>query len=303
MPDARIRSQIALLAARLMYERTESEYYTAKRKAAKQLGLEGRTRPGDLPSNAEIRDQVQALADLYEGEERQRNLRAMRLDALRLMRALSAFRPHLIGSVLTGHTRRGSDIDLHVFTDHPSAVTTVLDDERLAYTVERKRVLKHNEERVFTHVHVTRGRFQVELTVYAADKVNYPFKSSITGKLIERASAAELEAMLRAGEPEIDLDVAGEEERFAQGFDRFDLYRTLLEPLGYVKQNPAWHPEGDALYHSLQAFELARDAVPYDEEFILAALLHDVGKAIDAHDHVAAGLDALQGRSPTARSF
>ena len=35
MPDARIRQQIALLAARLMYERTESEYYTAKRKAAK----------------------------------------------------------------------------------------------------------------------------------------------------------------------------------------------------------------------------------------------------------------------------
>jgi hypothetical protein len=29
---------IALLAARLMYDRTESEYFTAKRKAARQLG-------------------------------------------------------------------------------------------------------------------------------------------------------------------------------------------------------------------------------------------------------------------------
>ncbi len=25
-----------------------------------------------------------------------------------------------------------------------------------------------------------------------------------------------------------------------------------------VKQNPLWHPEEDALYHSLQVFELAR---------------------------------------------
>jgi predicted HD phosphohydrolase len=33
----------------------------------------------------------------------------------------------------------------------------------------------------------------------------------------------------------------------------------------------------------------------YDEEFLAAALLHDVGKAIDAADHVAAGLDALSG--------
>ena len=33
----------------------------------------------------------------------------------------------------------------------------------------------------------------------------------------------------------------------------------------------------------------------WDEEFLLAALLHDVGKAIDPADHVAAGLAALEG--------
>ncbi len=47
------------------------------------------------------------------------------------------------------------------------------------------------------------------------------------------------------------------------------------------------------MYHSLQVFDLARDELPYDEEFLLAALLHDVGKAIDRHDHVTAGLEAL----------
>ena len=68
-----------------------------------------------------------------------------------------------------------------------------------------------------------------------------------------------------------------------------------LLPLETVKQNPKYHPEGDALYHSLQVFHLARDAQPYDEEFLLAALLHDVGKAIDPHDHVAAAMEALRG--------
>ena len=34
MADVRIRRQIALLAARLMYDREEKEYFTAKRKAA-----------------------------------------------------------------------------------------------------------------------------------------------------------------------------------------------------------------------------------------------------------------------------
>ena len=42
-------------------------------------------------------------------------------------------------------------------------------------------------------------------------------------------------------------------------------------------------------------FELARDRRPYDEEFLLAALLHDVGKGLDPHDHVEAGLSALDG--------
>jgi predicted nucleotidyltransferase len=294
MADERIRRQIALLAARLMYDRTESEYFTAKRKAARQLGVEYRYRPKDLPSNAEIRDQIQALARFYEGETRDHNLRDMRLEALRLMRRLSAFRPRLIGSVLTGHVREGSDIDLHVFSNSLSAVTAVLDEENLRYTVERKRIVKHNQERHFTHVHVG-DRYHFELTIYDEDKVNYPFKSSITGRVIERASIAELEQLLREEDPSLDLDDAVDSLDDARRLDRWEVYRMLLKPLADVKQNAKYHPEGDALYHSLQVFELARDRQPYDEEFLLAALLHDVGKAIDPSDHVAAGLQALEG--------
>src|SRR3954471_20233306 len=290
MSDVRIRRQIALLAARLMYDRDEKEYFTAKRKAARQLGVDYKYRPGDLPSNAEVRDQVQALAQFYEGPKRDRHLRDMRLAALRMMRLLSAFRPRLIGSVLTGHVRKGSDIDLHVFTDHVSAVTSVLEEQQLRFCIERKRVVKHGEERVFTHIHVP-DQFPFELTLYDADKVNYGFKSSITGRLIERASIAELEQFLKSEYPGIDLDA--DAERLEDHIDRFELYRMLLEPLADVKQSAKFHPEGDALYHSLQVFELARHAQGYDEECLLAALLHDVGKAIDPSDHVAAGIAAL----------
>lgn len=77
--------------------------------------------------------------------------------------------------------------------------------------------------------------------------------------------------------------------------DRFTVYQSLLSPLANVRLNPQRHPERDALYHSLQVYVLARDELPYDEEFQLAALLHDVGKGIDPADHVAAGLEALDG--------
>ncbi len=291
MSNVKLRQAIALEAARLMYERTESEYYTAKRKAAKRLCRQG-CKPEDLPSNAEIRDQIQLFARIHEGDKRTEHLRAMRLEALRLMRVLRPFRPRLIGSVMTGHVRKGSDIDLHIFTDGVGLVTDLLDNEGVQYEVERKQVVKHGEARVFTHIHIY-DRFNFELTVYPEDKAHYVFRSSVTGKGIERASIRELEELLQREYPGIDLDE--EVHMAAAAVDPYQLFRMLLLPLENVQGDPRYHPEGDVLYHSLQVFELAREERPYDEEFLLAALLHDVGKGLDRGNHVQAGLDALEG--------
>src|SRR6516225_5705946 len=142
MADVKLRQAIALEAARLMYERIESEYFTAKRKAAKRLCRRG-VKPADLPSNAEIRDQIQLFARIHEGDRRTRHLQEMRLEALRLMRLLRAFRPRLIGSVMTGHVRKGSDIDLHVFSDSAHLITDLLQQEGFQFDLERKQVVKH----------------------------------------------------------------------------------------------------------------------------------------------------------------
>jgi hypothetical protein len=173
MSNPKLRQAIALEAARLMYDRTESEYFTAKRKAAKRLCRQW-VKPEDLPSNAEIREQIQLFARLHEGGRRTENLREMRLEALRLMRLLRPFKPRLIGSVMTGHVRKGSDIDLHLFCDSPALVTDLLEREGFRYDLERKQVVKHGESRVFTHIHVS-DRFDFELTVYAEDKAHYVF--------------------------------------------------------------------------------------------------------------------------------
>src|SRR6202171_5220142 len=149
MANVKLRQAIALEAARLMYERVESEYYTAKRKAAKRLCRRG-VKPEDLPSNAEIREQIQVFARIHEGDKRTEHLREMRLEALRLMHLLRPFRPRLVGSVMTGHVRKGSDIDIHVFSDSAGLITDLLQSEGFQFDVQRKEIVKFQEARVFT---------------------------------------------------------------------------------------------------------------------------------------------------------
>ena len=73
----------------------------------------------------------------------------------------------------------------------------------------------------------------------------------------------------------------------------YDELKALLATLDGVQQDRRFHPEGDALYHSLQVFECAlRDTD--DWQLIAAALLHDVGKSLDFKEHADLGADLLE---------
>lgn len=195
-----LRAAIAQEAARLMYEESVKQYFTAKRLAARRLlgrvaGQRVRFRPADLPSNGEIRDALLALADLAEGSRRTRRLFAMRVVALEAMRALAGFDPRLIGSVSTGHIRRGSDIDISVFTDDDGALELRL--RELGWTFQREPVTiqKFGEIREYLHYQVA-DVFPIELTVYERRELRFRPRSSTDGKPIERLRESALSAIL-----------------------------------------------------------------------------------------------------------
>lgn len=290
MESNKLRRGIAHEAARLLYFREESEYYRAKLKAARRL-CQGWVKPADLPTNAEIRDWVQSFARMHEGTARLDALLDMRLTGLRMMRRLAKFSPRIIGSVLTGYVRHGSDIDLHLFSDSIEAVSLLLESEWIPHDVERKHVRKSGESHTYVHIHV-HEKYPIELTIYPVALKSFGFRSSITGKPIEKASIAEFEQFL---EREYDIPIEESLQQLELELDPYQVYYGLMLPLETVKQHPKYHPEGDVLFHSLQVFELALEQLPYDEEFLVAALLHDVGKGIDPANHVLSGLEALEG--------
>lgn len=232
-----VRVRIAHEAARLMYEEGVKQYFTAKRMAAKRMlgrvaGKRLRYRPADLPSNGEIRDALLELAELAEGSRRLRNLFAMRIIALEALRALEPFAPRLIGSVSTGHIRRGSDIDIQIFCDDEGQVELFL--RKLGWVFERERVsiLKFGQIREYLHFHVA-DVVPVELTLYARRELGFRPRSSTDGKPIVRISAAMLEEILARDHPDAwrtyldDGSVEGMDEIHDE-----DEIEALLDPPG-----------------------------------------------------------------------
>lgn len=202
--DSKTRRLLAREAARLMYEEDVSQYFIAKRMAAKRLfgrggGKRLRFRPRDLPSNGEIQAALLELADLREGDQRRVRLNEMRRVALAVMRELEPFEPRLIGSVATGHIRRGSDIDIQLFAEDTDAPEEFLLAKGWPY--EREDVLIRRPQGFveYQHLRLYAGfddEYAVELSVYDLRDLRHRPRSSTDGQPIDRVSIARLATML-----------------------------------------------------------------------------------------------------------
>lgn len=181
-----------------MYEEEVSHYLDAKKIAAKRLLGSGgakamRYRPKDLPSNGEIALELAKLVELYEDDQAER-LAAMRKTAVRIMADLESFQPRLIGSVSTGRIRKGSDIDLHVFTDSLEELESHLQQLQWRYDKKQVVVRRGNRFLEYTHIYIE-ADFPVELSVYPVAELRIASRSSTDLKRIRRLKISDVERL------------------------------------------------------------------------------------------------------------
>jgi len=288
MSQDKLRQQVAIEAARLIFRRQEHDPYRATLRAARHM-FRGWLKPDEFPSPAEIRMHLQQMSWMHEGDIRFDNASRVLHAAASLMRTLETWRPRLVGSAAVGATRHHKHLRVIVFSDDPDAVGRALQPR----PVERiDGVQRRGGQARPRTLFRSPGEFETLVICYPAALAHRKLRKVSTGRPVPSLSLSQLEKRLSRVDPDGDERQAGNEP---SGPNRFEVYRMLLAPLASVQQRKSRHPEGDALYHSLQVFELARQQLPYDEEFLLAALLHDVGKAIDPLAHVDAALSALKG--------
>ena len=195
--DDKIRGMIAYEAARLMYEDGVREYREAKRKAAKRFGPEKALSLGShLPTNAEIHEELARLIAAREEEVLPERLLRLRLTALDYLELFRDFSPYLVGSVLSGAVTRRSDIDIHLFSDSIEEVESLLDERGIPFETETVSIRKGGAIKDYTHIYLEDEGVMVECSVYPVEERRNRTVSSITGKPMERAGAAQLKKII-----------------------------------------------------------------------------------------------------------
>ncbi len=189
---ASLKCKIAREAATLLYFGAEKEYKQAKLKAAKTLGSHF------LPTNLEVALELDRIAEETEGSARKERLTQMRLEALKIMKTLEAYKPVLVGSVWRGTIRRGSDIDIAVYHDAPSEIVNLLktngfDVSKAEWTAVTK---KGKTESAFHIYGEAAGKHLMEIVVRSLEEAGRKRKCEVFGDEMKGLCPNELEKLL-----------------------------------------------------------------------------------------------------------
>ncbi|MGE0484686.1 MAG: hypothetical protein AB7Q81_11145 [Gammaproteobacteria bacterium] len=193
-----VPNEFAVVAARHLAAGEADDFDGARRRAARDLGLDERR---DAPDNRSIQRALAEHLALFERDDLGRRLMRLRGAALRALDALTQFEARLVGPVWFGTATAATPITLHLASDEPEAVTRFLLERRIPY---------HLVER---HCRFARGEeadmpcFEVEIDGEAFDLVVFPTGgsrrvplSSLDDKPVHRVTARELVAVLESGQ-------------------------------------------------------------------------------------------------------
>jgi hypothetical protein len=195
------RYRLAHEAARLIAESGIRDFHQAKLKAAQRLGIHD---DASLPRNREIEAALREYQRLFQGDAQVGALRERRDAALNALEFFAPFDARLVGPVLDGTADANSPVHLQLYTDDAEAVPRFLEEHRIPAETRSRRVRLDRERALDCPVWLFSAEaLSFDLTILPHSALRQAPLSSIDEKPMQRASAAQLQALLVAE------DVAG----------------------------------------------------------------------------------------------
>jgi hypothetical protein len=191
-----LRARLAQEAARVMAEQGVRDYHVAKLKAAERLGIRD---DKSLPRNSEIEQALREYQRLFRFDTQPQLLRERRRIAVEAMKFFFRFEPRLVGAVLEGTADAHSAVTLHLFSDDPDAVPRYLQEQRIPYEEQNRKLRTDRETWIEYPVFVfSADDVAIDLTVLPLDALRQAPLDRIAEKPMKRASLGAVEALLDA---------------------------------------------------------------------------------------------------------
>ena len=152
-----------------------------------------------LPSNAEVAEELDRIAEEKEGSSRRERLSQMRREAFQVMAVLKAFHPRLVGSVWRGTAHRNSDIDVVVFSsDHEAVLDRLVKSSFKVVRSEWSSVTKRGRQESSFHIYLALSAGnEVEVVVQSLEKKGLLRKCEIFGDVVTGLSYSQLQKVLK----------------------------------------------------------------------------------------------------------
>ena len=170
------------------------DFSLAKRKAARQIGA---PETQSLPANDEIEAELRAYRALYQADEHPLRVAALRRIALRAMQALEVFSPYLTGAVLSGTAGPYAEIELQLFPESAKDVELFLMNRNVPYTTREARRFSGDRSYPVGVLSLSWEGAPMRLSVFDPRAERLALKTSQAGRVLQRAGAAEVAALLR----------------------------------------------------------------------------------------------------------
>ena len=195
LQGGRGRQALAHEAARILAEHAAPSYLQAKRKAAERLRF---SPDGPLPSDEEVEAALAEHQRLFQPAQAG-DLRHHRAVALEAMRFFRAYRPRLVGSVLSGTADAYSTVHLHLFAPTPEEVLIRLVEHDIPFEEDSHRLTTSDGgEQDYPAFRFVVEDVPVEVVVFAEDGLRSPVVLR-DGSPVRRASVKQVARLVEGG--------------------------------------------------------------------------------------------------------
>lgn len=194
-PEAQVRQQISVEAARIMSDEGVRDFQVAKRKAAERLSIPDNKH---VPTNQEVEQALREYLELFHAKRLSGTLETLRRCAIEAMRFLAEFKPRLVGSVLSGIVTPESRIQIHVSADISEDIGLLLDEYNIPFEENDKR-LRYGGDRYQTCPVYCFSADSNPIEVYVFDykRGRETPLSPVDGRPMKRATIKEVEKLLK----------------------------------------------------------------------------------------------------------